>query len=145
MANVLDVATYILTKKQRMTSMKLQKLAYYSQAWHLVWESKPLFSNRIEAWANGPVAPDLFREHAGKFEVELADFENYAFEALTPNETTTIDGVLSFYGEMTGFELSQLTHQERPWLESRVGIEPGVRSSNEISVNAMADYYSSLV
>ena len=52
--NVLDIAAYILCKQGAMTAMKLQKLVYYSQAWSLVWDDKPLFRERIEAWANGP-------------------------------------------------------------------------------------------
>ena len=50
MAEVLDVAAYILKKQGPMTAMKLQKLVYYCQAWSLVWQSKPLFPNDIEAW-----------------------------------------------------------------------------------------------
>ncbi len=60
MAQVADVAAYILEKCGPMTAMKLQKLVYYSQAWHLVWTEKPLFDNRIEAWANGPVVWELY-------------------------------------------------------------------------------------
>ena len=41
---------------------KLHKLLYYSQAWHCVWTGEPLFSDTIEAWDNGPVVADLWRE-----------------------------------------------------------------------------------
>lgn len=67
MAQIADVAAYILDKCGRMTVMKLQKLTYYSQAWHLVWTEKPLFDNRIEAWANGPVVRELYNLHRGRF------------------------------------------------------------------------------
>ena len=40
---------YILEKKGRMTTMKLQKLIYYAQAWSLVWDERPLFDEKIEA------------------------------------------------------------------------------------------------
>ena len=43
MASVFDVAAYILEKQGEMTTLKLQKLVYYSQAWSLVWDEKPLF------------------------------------------------------------------------------------------------------
>lgn len=42
MAGAIDVAAYILAQRGPMTAMKLQKLVYYSQAWHLVWEEEPL-------------------------------------------------------------------------------------------------------
>ncbi|HSS48337.1 MAG TPA: type II toxin-antitoxin system antitoxin SocA domain-containing protein, partial [Thermoanaerobaculia bacterium] len=65
MTTVHNVAAYILQKQGEMTAMKLQKLVYYSQAWSLVWDEEPLFAERVEAWANGPVVPDLYREHKG--------------------------------------------------------------------------------
>jgi len=54
---VIDVSRYILERMGEMTAMKLQKLCYYAQAWSLVWDERPLFDERIEAWANGPVCP----------------------------------------------------------------------------------------
>ncbi len=64
---VFDVAAYILEKKGIMSTMKLQKLVYYSQAWSMVWDEKPLFEENIEAWANGPVVRDLFYYHRGRY------------------------------------------------------------------------------
>ncbi|WP_412693926.1 type II toxin-antitoxin system antitoxin SocA domain-containing protein [Clostridium sp. AF22-10] len=63
MANVFDTAKYILEKSGSMSTMKLQKLCYYSQAWALVWDDAPLFNEDFQAWANGPVCPELFIKH----------------------------------------------------------------------------------
>lgn len=60
MATVFDVAEYILQKLGEVTTMKLQKLVYYCQAWSLVWDEQPLFEDDFQAWANGPVCPALF-------------------------------------------------------------------------------------
>ncbi len=61
MAQLNDVARYILELQGgEVSTMKLQKLMYYSQAWSLVWDEKPLFDAHIEAWANGPVIRELF-------------------------------------------------------------------------------------
>jgi uncharacterized phage-associated protein len=57
MVSVDDVAAYILEQRGPMSAMKLQKLVYYSQAWSLVWEDRPLFREEIQAWASGPVVP----------------------------------------------------------------------------------------
>lgn len=43
MADVFDTAKYILEQSSSMSTMKLQKLCYYSQAWSLVWGDSPLF------------------------------------------------------------------------------------------------------
>src|SRR5260221_11586367 len=61
--SVFDVAAYIIKKMGPVSAMKLHKLIYYCQAWSLVWDERPLFQEKIEAWANGPVIRDLFVFH----------------------------------------------------------------------------------
>jgi uncharacterized phage-associated protein len=142
MACVLDVAEYILSKCGPMTTMKLQKLVYYCQAWSLVWDSHPLFEERIEAWANGPVVPDLYNAHRGQFTV-LTVGGNAS--ALDKDAIETIDAVLDFYGNRDAQWLSDLTHQEDPWRNARRGLAPGEPSSREIKHAELAEYYMGLV
>lgn len=75
MATVFDTAKYILNKMGKVSTMKLQKLCYYAQAWSIAWTEKPLFDERIEAWVNGPVFPDLFKAHKGKFMISVDEIE----------------------------------------------------------------------
>lgn len=116
--SVMDVASYILGKQGRMTTWKLQKLCYYAQAWSLVWDEEPLFKERIEAWAGGPVVPKLYNWHRGRFHVE-APPPRSAPDRLDPDQTATVDAVLTFYGDMTSVALSDLTHEESPWRDAR--------------------------
>lgn len=143
MASVCDVASYILERQGKMTATKLQKLCYYSQAWHLVWEETPLFPDRIEAWANGPVAPALYAQHRLEYMVESIS-SGHAGE-LAPAEVETINMVLDFYGTRTGAELSELTHREAPWREARGDTPPGARSNAVITHAAMGEYYEGLL
>ena len=143
MARVHDVAAYILSKNGSMTAFKLQKLAYYSQAWSLIWDEKPLFRARIEAWANGPVIPALYRIHRGQFKVR-PPWPGGIPSALSENERETIEAVLEYYGDKSSQWLSELTHQERPWKEARRGIAPGEPSNREITQAALAEFYGSL-
>src|ERR1700733_13492521 len=92
MATVFDVAAYMLAKRGAMTAWKLQKLVYYSQAWSLVWDQRPLFADRIEAWANGPVCPNLYSRHRGQFIVD--NISGGRTDTLTRDEQETVDGVL---------------------------------------------------
>ena len=143
MASALDAGAYILKHRGPMTAMKLQKLVYYSQAWSLVWDEAPLFADEIQAWANGPVAPSLYREHRGKFKVSAGDIRGNAGR-LSPDERETVDAVLRHYGGKSSQWLSNLTHAERPWQEARRGIAPGARGRGIISHSAMAEYYGGL-
>jgi len=141
MSNVFDVANYIIEETEQLTAMKLQKLCYYAQAWSLVWEA-PLFNNKIEAWANGPVIPDLYREHKGQYCVNRLTKGNS--DNLSPEQKGTIKSVIDFYGKYNSQQLSDLTHMEAPWRKARVGIPDGERSSKEITHLAMDKYYSNL-
>jgi uncharacterized phage-associated protein len=141
MANVHDLATAILKKHGPMSAMKLQKLVYYCQAWSLIWEESPIFSERIEAWAGGPVVPSLYYKHRKQFEVSDWDGDP---NALTPKQAETVDSVLKFYGKKTGQWLSDLTHSEDPWLKARKGLAALERGNREITIASMAEYYGSL-
>jgi uncharacterized phage-associated protein len=141
MATVHDVAEYILKKRGDLSPMKLQKLVYYSQAWAYVWNDRPLFTDRIEAWANGPVVPELYERHKGKYLVSSIGGNP---DALTTPEQEAVDKVLEFYGDKSPQWLSDLTHMERPWREARAGLPDGARSNNEISLDIIGEYYSSL-
>lgn len=137
-----DVAAYILRQQGALTAMKLQKLVYYAQAWSLVWDEMPLFEEHIEAWANGPVVPELYNCHRGQFRVGSWEWGNP--EQLSETQRETVDAVLKFYGDKSSQWLSDLTHREEPWREARRGLAPGERGNHEISHAAMAEYYGGL-
>ena len=145
MAQIQDVAAYILAKRGPMTAMKLQKLCYYGQAWHLVWEERPLFEARIEAWANGPVIVDLYQMHRGRLTLTASDI-NGDPDALGQGEIDTIDTVLGFYADMDAHQLSELTHREVPWRDARAnaGLSAMDRGTVEITQASMFEYYDSL-
>lgn len=143
MANIFDAAKYILEKRGSMSTMKLQKLCYYSQAWSLVWDDSPLFDEDFQAWANGPVCPELFHKTKGKFKVSEND-ECGGEGNLTENQKDTINHVLDYYGDKDAQWLSQLTHLEDPWIRAREGVAAGVGCDNIITKESMALYYGGL-
>jgi uncharacterized phage-associated protein len=141
-----DVAAYIVDKQVSNThsgipAMKLQKLVYYAQAWSLVWDDKPLFSDRIGAWANGPVVPDLYESLYGQFMIVDVKGNPNVF---TDIERDTIDSVLKYYGDKSSQWLTDLVRNEEPWLNARRGVAIGERGDRVISLAAIAEYYGSL-
>lgn len=145
MITIFNVADYILKKTGQITSMKLQKLAYYSQAWSLAWDDEPLFAEDFQAWANGPVCPELFKRHKGHFRLPSDFFGDTGSGTLSQEQIDTIDIVLKDYASMTPRELSDLTHRERPWKEARGGTPPGMPCENIIEKDVMRDYYSGII
>lgn len=144
MAQVIEVAKYITENLGEISAMKLQKLMYYSQAWHMAWDDNELFQEDFEAWANGPVLPCLYQMHKGKFKVSASLFTSADCNNISPDEKESINQVLSYYGEKSAQWLSSLTHKEDPWLNARGDCSPGDRCSNIITKASMHEYYSSL-
>lgn len=109
----------------------------------MVWDEDPLFNDRLEAWANGPVVPDLYEAHKGQFfcpeVIQGADVSR-----LTNTQKEDIDIVLKAYTDKSPQYLVALSHSEQPWKDARVGYDAGERCNNEIKDDAIAEYYSSL-
>jgi uncharacterized phage-associated protein len=141
--SALDVAAYILGKTGPMSTMKLQKLVYYSQAWSLVWDEKPLFEEDIEAWANGPVVRKLFDYHRGMYQISSIMTGNPRL--LNKEQRDTIDAVLDYYGDKTAQWLIELSHSEDPWIQARKGLPAMERGQRVMPLDVMAAYYSSLL
>lgn len=149
MATVFDSGAYILKLRlpkepNGISTWKLQKLAYYSQAWSTVWDDDVLFPETIEAWANGPVCPGLYSMHKGQFKISALPKGVGKVRALTKAQKETIEAVVNHYGKHTAHYLSLLTHREEPWKNARKGIKEGERSNVVITPAAMAEYYGNL-
>lgn len=134
-----DVAAYVISQLGPMRAMKLEKLVYYSQAWRLGWHGEPLFADPIEAWKDGPIARSLWNRHRGQ---DVVRKWQGVPDALTDSQKETVDRVLSFYGTMSGNELSFLTHSEDPWIDARQGLAPNQPGTRTIEQGTMRAYYS---
>lgn len=143
-ASVFDVAKYIAHKYGEVSAMKLHKLLYYCQAWHMVWFERELFPENFEAWANGPVVRSLYAVHRKQFLVSPETFPTGDAGRLSADEKAAVEKVLEFYGIQTAQWLSTLTHQESPWLKARGELKPGEPSEVVIDKGSIHEYYSSL-
>jgi uncharacterized phage-associated protein len=136
-ATVFDVAQFILSKYGSVEAMKLQKLVYYSQAWRAVQTGKPLFQETIKAYAQGPVVGQLWHTHRGYRHISPQIVEIGSPDGISWDEAELIESILEHYGHLSGDELSELTHLERPWVEA------WARSySKKIDLDSMKAYYA---
>lgn len=137
--NVLDVATAIVERSPRLTTMQLQKLTYFVQAWHTTIYGEPVFSAEFQAWKDGPVSPDLHDRYRGMKWVGNATFGDSS--KLTAQVTGIVDLVIAQYGLLDGDQLSLLTHAETPWLAARDGLNDGEFSQAKIPLESMRAFY----
>jgi len=143
-----QIADWILSltdieKGDSITPLKLQKLLYYCQAWHYTAYGSPLFDERIEAWAHGPVVPSQFYRFNDRFRNEAINVREIALDIPRFNTETEelLREVMDLYGEHSGSYLEELTHGEDPWIGARGDLLPMMKSNNEISPASMIAYY----
>ena len=119
MADIHDVATMILSRYERpITTMKLQKLAYFAQEWSFSLRGRELFPEDFLAYRNGPVNYDLFDIHRGAF--TIGSWPRGSRANLSAEEEIVIDAVLDTYGELSGKTLGDFTHEpDTAWSKVR--------------------------
>ncbi|MCW7548437.1 DUF4065 domain-containing protein [Photorhabdus sp. APURE] len=106
-----------------LTPMKLQKLMFYAQSWHLKIHNDPLVDDFFAKWQYGPVIPSLYHEVkryganpiCRTISTLLNTEEGFAIVTPTiPKEDTRtdvlIDKIINVYGPLRGTQLSYLTH-----------------------------------
>lgn len=150
MKSVLDVASYFLCRLDReagdtISTLKLQKLIYYAQAWSLVFRNQPLFYQDIEAWVHGPVVREVWNEYQDYKYRDIPEPVGFSDIEFEEDEIEVLEEVWMVYGELSAKHLEELTHSENPWIQARKGLEPAEKSTNIISHEQIKNYYASLV
>jgi uncharacterized phage-associated protein len=144
------VALYFIKKDQSLeerdlTPLKLQKLCYYAQSYHVAAREIPLFEESFQAWQYGPVIPSLyedykiFRDQPITLPVhDLLGIEN------TFDETTRqfLDFIFEEVGKYSAWTLSKLTHTpDTPWSKTW---DQGKGKSKDIPLVEMYRYFKKL-
>jgi len=133
MATVFDVAYYLLhiidqqEDNNDLSNLKLQKLCYYAQGFHLAIHDQPLFDEEIEAWVHGPVIPELYHRFKsfGRNYIDTNEIDHHDYK-LTKPQKELIDEVFEVFGQYSAWTLRNMTHEESPWrdYEHRAGVIP---------------------
>lgn len=123
--SITDVAAFILNRTGTITTMKLHKLAYYTQVAHIVAHNgAPLFPEDFYAWRSGPVCPLLFILHRNKFLIHLGELPQGDPDRLSDEEKNLIIRICALMGDMTGAEPGDRVCSEDPWLDARGNLKP---------------------
>lgn len=141
-----DVASYIVEKWGPFASSYIHRLLYYCYSWHLVWHDEKLFSEPIEAWANGPIVAAFWNTHYGNFVLaEGMDFLKEKYN-LTLVQQASIDAVVNFYTPQYNSQfLAYLSMNEDPWKTAREGLSPTDRGNSLIEDEWIKNYYISVI
>lgn len=116
--NVLDIANKLLFladdgNGELMSNMKLQKMLYYQQGYHLALFDEPLFEEDLEAWMYGPVVPSVYEHY--KINGSKGIQPEKSVIKLTNKEEALFNEVYRIYGVYSATGLMNLSHSEKPW------------------------------
>ena len=138
-ASASDVALEIERCLPGIGDVKLHKLLYYVQGYHLAWERGPAFAENIEAWELGPVVARLWRNRKNPLLAKIGR-PSRPSKALPDSVRDITVNVISRFGKMSGADLIEATHNEDPW---RQATDEGRNIANQvISHETLADYFS---
>jgi uncharacterized phage-associated protein len=115
-----DAAKYFLPQASEdagdlISNLKLQKLLYYAQGFHLALYDEPLFPETIEAWTHGPVVPDLYRHYKKYGAGAIPCPEDIDFSIYDEETKSLLDEVYSVFGQFAAWKLRNMTQEEYPW------------------------------
>ena len=145
------LADFILQEYGSMSHLKVQKLLYYCEAYHLAYTDSSLIKQDFEAWVHGPVCRDVYNnlKDASLLYSDISiiiDEKSYnprneIRNILTSDQLNIVKDVLDELSTWSGLELENATHSELPWIEARAGYSPGERCNNIISKETMKRFY----
>lgn len=131
-----------------LSMLKLQKLAYYAQAWHLAIHGVRLFEpGQFEAWVHGPASRPLF----DRFRAEKARFSALTLGDLRPgfdvssvdeSSRSHLEEVLDAYAGLSGLQLETLSQSEDPWIAARGGLAFSAACATPIDDDLIRRFYA---
>ncbi len=147
--NVTTLSGYVLKYFGPMSHLKLQKLLYYCQAYHLAYFEDYLFEEDFEAWVHGPVCRNVYDVLKGKsvlysdvtYSEYDFDVDNELKSSISSDQFNVINDVLNTLSKWTGSELENATHDESPWLIARGNLAPNQPCTSIIDKKQMEDFY----
>ncbi len=139
-----DVARYFLAKSdpeigELISHLKLQKLCYYAQGFHLALYGTPLFAESIEAWTHGPVVPAVWREYNNYRADPIPAPSDFDPSIYSDDEKELLDEVYSVYGQYSAWKLRNMTHEEAPWIVAHAA------GGGVISRDSMTEFFKTLI
>ncbi len=150
------LAAHILYAYGPMSHLKLQKLLYLIEGYHLAYfDGASLIDDEFQAWVHGPVSRKIFDQLKdksvlyGDLGYTLSEGEQEPHKMmemeLSTEQLELISEVMDMYKGDSGLTLEGITHNQTPWIKARVGYSMGEKCENVISKEDMRAYFSQLV
>jgi len=121
------------------TNLRLQRLLYFAQGWHLGLHGKPLFREPLQAWASGPVQPEVYARFLpfGAAPIVVSRLQWHPPKQIAD----FIAELMEVYGRFSSFDLQRIACDEEPWREARKGLAHDEPSNSVIDTATMKRVY----
>lgn len=121
MERIIDIANYIFNEYKEMSGevideMKLHKLLYFAQRESLAVTGEPLFKESFEGWKFGPVSPVVRSAYSKE------GIQSKVLLEVSAESAYIVNNVLAQYGSIESWKLSEMSHNESSWLNTRKGL-----------------------
>lgn len=129
------VVSYFAANAASLYKTKLNKLLFYADFIHYYTYGTSISGSRYVHLPYGPV-PDGYEDtlealqHYGVIDISeknsaelIASGDNSAVDFLTPEEQKTVSWVMKTYGDMSASQLTEISHRERAYKNTRSGEE----------------------
>lgn len=121
------------------SNLKLQKLLYYLQGYHLAFFNQKLFDDDLHAWTYGPVVPDVYRRFKENGAMGISLDPSHKEIELSAEQEDLFAQVMREYGKFSAVKLMEMTHIEDPWKEAIDSKE------HVINLDTMKSFFSKLI
>lgn len=124
-----DIARYFITcgidsEEEGISNLKLQKLVYYAQGYHLALYDLPFFDEPIHAWRHGPVCPVVYHKYKSYGASSITESIDEDFTTIfTTVQLELLVEVYSVFGQFAAWKLRDMTHEEEPWKNHEAMVE----------------------
>ena len=146
--DAITLSNFILKNYGPMSHLKLQKLLFYCEAYHLAYLNTSLIDEDFQAWIHGPVCRPVYdnlKAHSVLYSDIVFDNASNPDEVLEHNLTSTQLGILNdVLGNLSTWrdlELEAATHKEQPWITARKGYAAADKCEVVISKTEMMAFY----
>lgn len=145
--SAMDIAAFFVRMddlkdiKDGITNLKIQKLLYYAQGYHLAYFNESLFDSPIEAWRYGPIVPEVYRKlsHFDRNPVDINAIKKSENDdnigILQDSDTKQLlISVFEQLGQFSAWKLMEMTHEESPWKSTS--------QNDEITLDKLKSFFS---
>ena len=138
-----DVADFFIClgnaeNEDPMTNLRINKLMYFAQGWHLQRFGTPLFPDKIIAWKYGPVVESIYRKyHSYGKNIITECSPSFNISSIPSDKIQLLLDVYNKYRACSTSRLVEKSHERNtPWAKTYVEDQ-----SKTISIAVIKEYF----